>query len=31
MLQKQGCIVHAQSRRQTHPNSHLSGAHWHVG
>lgn len=31
LLQKQGCIVHAQSRRQTHPNSHLSGAHWHVG
>ena len=31
LLQKQGCIVHAQSRRQTHPNSHLSGTYWHVG
>jgi GDPmannose 4,6-dehydratase len=31
LLRQQGCIVHAQSRRQTHPNSHLDGVHWHVG
>jgi len=31
LLRQQGCIVHAQSRRTVHPNSHLDGVHWHVG
>ena len=31
LLRKQGCVVHAQSRRQTHPNLHQDGTHWHVG
>lgn len=31
LLRKQGCIVHAQSRRQTHPVLNQDGTHWHVG
>jgi len=31
LLHKEGCIVHAQSRRQLHPNLHRDGVHWHVG
>lgn len=31
LLRQQECIVHAQSRRAVHPNSHLDGVHWHVG
>lgn len=31
LLRQQECIVHAQSRRAIHPNSHLDGVHWHVG
>ncbi|WP_184083395.1 GDP-mannose 4,6-dehydratase [Afipia massiliensis] len=31
LLRQQGCIVHAQSRRQTHPNLHRDGTSWHVG
>lgn len=31
LLRQQECVVHAQSRRAVHPNSHLDGVHWHVG
>lgn len=31
LLRQQGCVVHAQSRRREHPNSHLDGVHWHIG
>lgn len=31
LLCQQGAVVHAQSRRRIHPNSHLDGVHWHVG
>lgn len=31
LLRQQGCVVHAQSRRQTHPSLHRDGTSWHVG
>lgn len=32
LLRQQGCVVHAQSRRQTHQNStEQDETHWHVG
>lgn len=31
LLRQQECVVHAQSRRVLHPNSHLDGVCWHVG
>ncbi len=31
LLRQQGCVVHAQSRRQIHPDLHQDGAYWHVG
>lgn len=31
LLRKQGCAVHAQSRRAPHPTLQLDGVQWHVG
>lgn len=31
LLRQQECILHAQSRRAVHPNSHLDGVFWHIG
>lgn len=31
LLRRQGCVVHAQSRRAILPGAHQDGTHWHVG
>lgn len=31
LLRQHGCVVHAQSRRETNSNTYPDGAHWHVG